>query len=94
MRHQKKGKQKLISFNTRDEYYYYLLLLLDNSCTDGDDYLNIMNLHKYEERDDEYKDKNSQTLNSNESVINKIEPEEALTDWLMSMIFQIMLLMM
>ena len=37
--------------------------------------------------DDEYKDDNSQALNSNESVINKIEEEEALIERLVSINF-------
>ena len=46
---------------------------IDNSCTDIDDYLNKLNVKKDDNKDDEYKDDNSQALNSNESVIKKLK---------------------
>ena len=46
--------------------------------------MNKLNVKKDEDKDDEYKDVNSQGLKSDESVINKTEEEEALTDCLMS----------
>ena len=57
----------------------------DNSRTEIDYYLNKMSVKK----DDEYKDDNSQALNSNKIVINKTEAEEALNDILMSINFSI-----
>ena len=42
-----------------------------------------------EDKDDKQKDDNPKALNSNEITINKIESEEALTDCLTSIIFQL-----
>ena len=44
---------------------------------------------KYEDKDDEWKTDNSEAPKCGESVINKTEAEEALTDCLMSINFPI-----
>ena len=51
--------------------------------------MNKLDVNKDEYKDDKSKYDNSQALNSNESVINKNEAEEALTDQLMSTNFSI-----
>ena len=43
----------------------------DNSRNDKEDFVNNMKVSNNEDNDDEYKDENSQYLNSNESVIKK-----------------------
>ena len=48
-----------------------------------------MNINKDEDMDDEYKYENSQALSINESLIDKNEAEESLTDRLMSIFFSI-----
>ena len=61
----------------------------DDSGTEVNDYLNKLNVKKDDDTDGEYRDDNSQALKTYESVINKTEEEEALTDLLMSMHFMI-----
>ena len=51
--------------------------------------MNKLNIKKYIYKDDEYKDDNLQALNTNDSVINKTEAEEALVNRLMSINFSI-----
>ena len=48
-----------------------------------------MNVDKDEEKDDEYKEDNSEAPKIGEIVINKTEAEESLTDLLMTMNFPI-----
>ena len=48
-----------------------------------------INVNKDEYKDDKYKEDNSEYPKIDESVINKTEAEESLTDWLMSMNFPI-----
>ena len=66
----------------------------DNSRTDVDNYLNKLNVKKYDYKDNEYKDDSSQDINSNESLINNTEVEKALTYCLMSMGFLLKFLIM
>ena len=61
-----------------------------NDCTDNprnknEDTINNTKVNNNEDNDGEYKDDNFQALNSNESVINKTEEEEALIEILASM---------
>ena len=51
--------------------------------------MNKLNVKKNEDKDDEYKDDNSQSLKSDESLINKNEEEELFTYRLMLVNFPI-----
>ena len=51
--------------------------------------MNKLKVKNDEDKDDEYKDDNSQSHKSDESVINKSEEEESLTDLFISMNFPI-----
>ena len=54
---------------TEDDFNDYT----DNSHTDIDDYLNKLSVKNNEDKDDEYKDDNSQALKSDEIVTKKAE---------------------
>ena len=56
-------------FSNKTEYEHNYST--DNSRTENKDSVNTINVDKYEDKDDKYKEDNSEDSKSNESVINK-----------------------